>query len=318
MSSHSHTHSHDDGHTHSYDHDHTHCHGLGHTHSHAPKVTRNNLRRVGLAAFLTGLFMIAEIVGGLISGSLALLADAGHMLMDFVALLLAWLAFLVGARPANQNYNFGFNRVAVLIAFINGLTLFIVSFWIVWEAVQRFLTPGEVLATPMLIIAIMGLVVNLIVFKILAGADQGNFNIRGAMLHVLGDMLGSIGAILAAIIILFTNWTLADPILSILVAIIILRSAWALIKETGHVLIQGAPRQLDPEDVRQEIKRFLPEISTFQDFRIWSMSHDELVLTFRASGRFESKNSDLLKELRVCLSEKFGIEHLTVELSSDP
>jgi len=272
MSSHSHDH-HPDGHSH--------CGGDGHVHSHTPKVTRNNLRRVGLAAGLTGLFMIAEIIGGFISGSLALLADAGHMLMDFVALALAWVAFKISARPPNKKYSFGYDRVPVLIAFVNGLTLCLVSIWIVKEAIHRFIEPGEILATPMLVIAVLGLVVNIVVFKILSGADQNNFNVRGAMLHVLGDLLGSIGAILAAIIILLTNWTLADPLLSILVAGLILRSAYLLIKETAQVLIQAVPRKLDTEAIQKNLLDRFPSISAISDLHIWSMSHDEFVMTLK-------------------------------------
>jgi cobalt-zinc-cadmium efflux system protein len=169
-----------------------------------------------LAALVTGLFAIIEVVGGVISGSLALIADAGHMVTDFAALAMAWGGFVIAQRPASGRYTFGLQRVSILVAFVNGLTLFAVAVWIVWEAAQRLFDPGDILAGPMLYVAIAGLVVNMGVFWILMGANRENLNIRGAMLHVLGDLLGSAAAILAAIIILMTGWVAADPILSVL------------------------------------------------------------------------------------------------------
>ena len=229
MSGHSHSHPEKD-HAH-HDHAH-HDHGVG-GHCHTPKVNEGNRNRVGIAAVLTGLFMFAEIAGGLLSGSLALLADAGHMLMDFAALAMAWGAFTIAKRPANWRLSYGYDRVSILAAFVNGLTLFLVALWIIWEAAHRFIEPGEILAGPMLWVAIAGLAVNLLVFGVLIGADQENLNIRGAVLHVMGDLLGSVAAIAAAIIILMTGWVLADPLLSVLVAVLILRSAWSLITFSG-------------------------------------------------------------------------------------
>jgi len=191
-----------------------HHHHHGHSHGHSQGHGENNRTRVGIAAALTGLFMVAEVIGGIISGSLALLADAGHMLTDFAAMAMAWGAFTIAKRPANWKHTFGYDRFSILVAFVNGLTLFLVAAWILWEAFHRIQTPGEILAGPMLWVAIGGLVVNLIVFKILTGADQDNLNIRGAVLHVLGDLLGSVAAIIAALIILKTGWLPIDPILS--------------------------------------------------------------------------------------------------------
>ena len=306
MRSHSHDHHHPDGLSH--------CGGHEHGHSHAPKVTQNNIRRVGLAAILTGLFMIAEIIGGVVSGSLALIADAGHMFTDFVALALAWLAFRISARAPNERYSFGYNRVPVLIAFVNGLSLCLVAVWIVIEAVQRFSDPGEILAMPMLVIAGLGLVVNLVVFKILSGADQHNFNVRGAMLHVLGDLLGSIGAILAAIIILLTNWTLADPILSILVAVLILRSAILLVKETAHVLVQAVPKKFDINAIQDDVLNRFPSIGSISDMRIWSMSHDEYVMTFKIHENGENAEISTNDQIRAYLSETYSIHQITIEM----
>ena len=303
------------GQAHSHD-NHAHGHDScgGHGHSHAPKVTHHNRRRVGIAALLTGLFMVAEVVGGLVSGSLALLADAGHMMMDFAALAMAWVAFQIARKPANANYSFGYDRFPVLIAFVNGLTLFLLSGWIIWEAVQRFITPGDILAGPMLYIAIAGLVVNLIVFKILSGADQHNLNVRGAMLHVLGDLLGSVAAIAAAVIILMTGWTLADPILSILVACLILRSAYGLIKASAHVLMQGTPHKIDIEAIRTDLLQAIPDISSISDLHIWSLTNDDVVLTLKATLCADASIVAQTEKVRARLLEAFSIETATIEM----
>lgn len=275
MSGHSHTH-HEPG---SHHHNHSHGHG---GHCHTPTVNASNRWRVGLAAILTGVFMLAEVAGGLISGSLALLADAGHMMTDFAALAMAWGAFRLAARPANDRYSYGYDRISILVAFVNGLTLFAVALWIVWEAFHRLSNPGDVLAGAMLWIAVAGLVVNLIVFWILLGADQENLNIRGAVLHVLGDLLGSLAAIAAAIIILTTGWVLADPILSVLVALLILRSAWALIKDSAHVLMQGAPKHLDSHKIAQDLMAHIDGLERVENLKYWTVTPQRPVLSFTA------------------------------------
>jgi len=202
----------------------------GHGHNNCPSGITQNSRRLAIAAVLTGLFMGVEVIGGLFSGSLALLADAGHMLTDFAALTLAWVALLLSGR---------FAQLPTWAAFVNGLTLFGVAAWIVYEAFQRFSGPEDILAGPMLWVAIAGLFVNIIVFKILSGGSQDSLNMRGAAMHVLGDMLGSAAAIVAALVILTTAWTPVDPLLSIFVAIIILRSAALLVRDSGRILFNA-------------------------------------------------------------------------------
>jgi len=311
------------GHSHS-DHEHDHFHGdhshEGHSHaghSHAPKVNESNRRSVGLAAALTGLFMIAEVIGGLISGSLALLADAGHMMTDFAALAMAWGAFIIAKRPANWRHSYGYDRVSILVAFVNGLTLFAVAIWIVWEAAHRILEPGEVLAGPMLWVAIAGLIVNLIVFKILMGADQHNLNIRGAVLHVLGDLLGSVAAIAAAIIILLTGWVLADPLLSVLVALLILRSAWGLIRDSAHVLLQGAPNGLDKREIEADLLKEIPELRRLEHIHAWSVTPERPILTLNAFINPEANIEPIAARIKARLIEKFHIEHATIDVMRD-
>ena len=200
-----------------------------------------------LALVLTAGFMVAEVIGGLLSGSLALIADAGHMLTDAAALGLAWAGFYFGKRASNATKTFGYMRLEVLAGFVNAVTLFALVAWIAWEAIDRLLAPAPVLAGPMLVVAILGLAVNIAVFLILRGADTEHVNIKGAMLHVMGDLLGSVAAIVAAIAIYFTGWTPIDPILSVLILLLILRSAWALLKNSLHILLEGAPADIDIE-----------------------------------------------------------------------
>lgn len=309
MADHAQSHQHHDGCSHGHDHH--------HGHSHAPKVDENNRWRVGLAAILTGLFMVAEVAGGLISGSLALLADAGHMMTDFAALAMAWGAFQMARKPANWRHTFGYDRVSILVAFVNGLTLFGVAIWIVWEAFHRLRTPGEILAGPMLYIAIAGLVVNLIVFKILIGADQHNLNIRGAVLHVLGDLLGSVAAIAAAVIIMTTGWVAADPILSVLVALLILRSALALVKESGHILLQGAPDRLDRREIEADLLAHIPELRRLDHIHAWAITPEKPILTLNAYVDPEARLEPVATAIKARLSDKFQIDHATVDVSRE-
>ena len=262
--------------------------------------------------------MIVEVVGGVVSGSLALLADAGHMLTDFAALAMAWGAFRVARRPANWRHSYGYDRVSILVAFVNGLTLFAISLWIIWEAVHRFMASGEVLAGTMLWVAIGGLAVNGIVFWILMGADQHNLNIRGAVLHVLGDLLGSAAAIAAAIIILLTGWVLADPILSVLVALLILRSAWSLIRDSAHVLMQGAPDNLDIREIESDLMIEIPELRRLERTHIWSLTPERPILTLSAFIHPDEKIGPVAKRIKARLHEKFDIDNATVDVMRDP
>ena len=292
------------GHTHGHNH-----HGHGHSH-----VGENNRSRVGLAGFLIGLFMIAEIVGGLISGSLALLADAGHMLTDFAALAMAWGAFTIAKRPANWKHTFGYDRFSILIAFVNGLTLFLIAFWIIWEAFRRIQTSGEILAGPMLWIAIGGLIVNLIVFKVLTGADQENLNIRGAILHVLGDLLGSVAAVIAALVIMRTGWTPIDPLLSVLVAVLILRSAWVLVKDSAHILLEGAPSNIDRRAIREDLPQHIDDLIRVEHIHAWSITPERPMLTMEAITTKTAKLEMVSRAIKSRLKSEFGINHATVDV----
>lgn len=291
-----------------------HDHSHGHSHSHCPAHGNKNRKRVGIAAVLTGLFMLAEVAGGLISGSLALLADAGHMLTDFAALAMAWGAFKLAQRPANWKHTFGYDRFSILVAFVNGLTLFAIAIWIVVEAAQRFMQPGEILAGPMLWIAVAGLLVNILVFWILMGADRENLNIRGAVLHVMGDLLGSVAAIIAALVIMKTGWLPIDPLLSVLVALLILVSAWRLIKDSAHILLEGAPQDLDRRQIREDLLTNIPDLIEVKHIHAWSITNDRPMMTLEAVIEPKAGLEVASRAIKSRLKSEFNIGHATVDV----
>lgn len=302
------------------EHSHNHGHGKGahsHGHSHAHAVTAKNESRMALAAVLTGLFMVVEVVGGYISGSLALLADAGHMLTDFVALSMAWVAFRMAHRPANWRHTFGLDRVSILVAFVNGLSLFFIAALIVAEAIKRMGQPNDVLGGTMLIIAVMGLAINIVVFLILLSGDKENLNMRGAILHVMGDMLGSVAAIVAALIIYFTGWVQADLIMSVLVAVILLRSAWYVVRESAHILLEGAPEGLDRRAIALDIQEQFSHINSVEHIHIWSISQERPMMTLQARIKPSGDVEAIAKAIKLRLKEEFGIDHSTLEITRD-
>ena len=286
--------------------------GNGHSHS------DGNMRRVVLALILTGSFMVVEVIGGILSGSLALLADAGHMLTDTMALGLAAVAFHVSKRPADRKLTFGYHRFQILAAFVNGLSLLLIVGWILFEAVQRFLSPTEVLGQTMLVVAGAGLVVNIAAFVILHGGDRDNLNISGAVIHVAGDLLGSIAAIVAALVIIKTGWMTIDPILSVAVAMLILKSAWVLVKRSAHVLLEGAPEWLDVEDMQRKIIAEMPGVSGIHHVHVWGLTPQDLMLTMHVCLEAEAADpTDTIRRVKELLSRDYGIGHCTIELEVD-
>ncbi|MGH9176102.1 MAG: cation diffusion facilitator family transporter, partial [Vicinamibacterales bacterium] len=239
----------------------------------------DNGKRVQVALAITGTFMLVEVVGGVLSGSLALLADAGHMLTDTMALGLAAVAFRVSARPPDAKRSYGYHRFQILAAFVNGLALIGIVAWILIEAASRLLSPPDVMGRLMLVVAGAGLIVNVAAFFVLHGGDQENMNIRGAALHVMGDLLGSIAAIAAAVIIIFTGWMPIDPLLSVLVAALILRSAWRLVKHSAHVLLEGTPEWLDVGQMQQRLRIAIPQIVSIHHVHVWGLTLQRLMLT---------------------------------------
>ncbi|MGQ9369193.1 cation diffusion facilitator family transporter [Azospirillum sp. ST 5-10] len=280
-------------------------------------MTADSERRVFLVMLLTGGFMLAEVAGGLISGSLALLADAGHMLTDFAALALSWFAFRLGRRPADAQRSYGWHRFEVLAAFVNGLALFAIVGWIVAEAVGRLFAPVEVLGGTMLVIAALGLLVNVVALVILNRGGGGNLNVRGAALHVLGDLLGSVGAIVAAGIILWTGWTPIDPILSVLVSLLVLRSALALVRESGHILLEGTPPDVDPARVGAAL-RDVDGVVDVHHVHAWSLTGERPLLTLHAVVEDGADSDAVLAAVNRVLRTRFGIDHATVQLERGP
>jgi cobalt-zinc-cadmium efflux system protein len=276
------------------------------------------MRRVIIALVLTGTFMVVEVIGGILAGSLALLADAGHMLTDTMALALAAVAFHVSKRPADRKRTFGYQRFQILAAFVNGLSLLIIVGWILIEAMRRFVTPTEVLGQTMLIVAAAGLVVNILAFTVLHGGDKDNLNIRGAALHVAGDLLGSVAAIVAAVVIIYTGWMAIDPLLSIAVAFLILKSAWALVRQSAHVLLEGAPAWLDRDEMQERIRGRVAAVEGIHHVHVWGLTPQDLMLTMHV--RLDSAVGNptaVVREVKAVLKEHYGIGHSTIEVEID-
>ena len=272
---------------------------------------------MGLAAVLTGGFMVAEAAGGALSGSLALLADAGHMLTDAASLALAWAAFRIARRPSDWRRTYGFHRFQVLAAFTNGITLFFIAIAIAYEAVHRLRTPADVLAGPMLAIAVVGLLVNIAAFFVLHGAERDNLNIKGALMHVLGDLLGSVAAIVAALVILGTGWTPIDPLLRCwwLWSFSAAHGSWWW--RSGHILLEGAPRNLDVEAMRRDLIA-IPGVADIHHVHAWSLTQERPMVTLHA--RIASTETDtprIVAAIKTRLRAHFGVDHATVEVEHE-
>jgi cobalt-zinc-cadmium efflux system protein len=285
------------------------------SHDHSPgEVHANNERRMGLAALLTGSFMFVEVVGGIIAGSLALIADAGHMLTDFASLSLAWFAFRLSRRPADWQRTYGFDRFQVLIAFANGLALFVIAGWIVYEAAERLMGTPHISGGIMVVVATAGLLVNIAAFWLLRGADRENLNVRGAAIHVLGDLLGSVAALVAGAVILLTGWTPIDALLSILVAAIIVRSGWFVVAASAHILLEGAPKELDTRDIGPDLVASVEGVEGVHHVHVWSITQSRRMVTLHAQICDTEDSDRLVQAIKSRLKERFGLDHATVEV----
>lgn len=285
-----------------------------HHHGHGAR----NKRALGIAAVLTGGFMAVEVLGGLLSGSLALIADAGHMLTDFAALAMAWIALRVAERPADKRRTFGFDRLSVLVAFANGLALFAIAGWIVIEAVRRLDDPAPIEGGLMLAVAAIGLAVNVAAFWVLSRGDRGNLNLRAALLHVAGDLLGSVAAIAAALVILATGWLPIDPILSVLVALLILRAAWTVVRDSGHILLEGSPASFDADEVARDLQASVPGVEAVRHLHAWSISQERPMVTLEAMLAPGHDPEAARREIKARLRERFDFDHATVEVCAAP
>lgn len=284
----------------------------GHDHSYGASE-----RRVGIAAVLTGCFMLAEVAGGIVSGSLALLADAGHMVTDFMSLSLAWLGFRLVRRPADWKRTYGFDRFSILAAFVSGLSLFAVAAWIVVEAWHRLQEPATVLGGLMFWVALSGLIVNVVAFWVLQGGDQNNLNMKAAATHVLGDLLGSAAAVTASIVIIVTGWMPIDPILSVLVAMIILRSAWLVVRDSGHILLEAAPAGIDPREIASDLVASIEPVIDVHHIHAWSITQERTMVTLHAVVDRSCRPEHVSAAIKRRLQERFSIAHATVEIEFD-
>ncbi|WP_288997911.1 cation diffusion facilitator family transporter [uncultured Gemmobacter sp.] len=284
-------------------------------HDHGIDVTAGNERRMRIVFATTAGYAVLQAIGGWLSGSLALIADSGHMISDAAALLLALIAYRVARRAATDEVSYGYHRVRVLAALANGASLLILVAWITFEAIARFRDPVEVLAGPMLVVAIIGLCVNITGALILRGGDTGDANMRGALLHVMGDLLGSVGAIAAAIGIMLTGYTVLDPILSVLVAVLVVRSAWSLVTESIFVLLQATPRNLDPKALLAEISS-LPGIAEAAHMHAWTLTDNRTVATVHVTPTSGTDPLALPRFVAQRLKDRHRIDHVTVEVNA--
>lgn len=293
--------------------EHRHEPGEDHQHDHSQVVTHDNERRIRFVFIFTACYAAIQAAGGLLSGSLALIADSGHMLSDAAALLLALIAYRMARRPADATRTYGYHRVRVLAALANGTTLLLLVLWIAWEAINRINQRVDVMAGPMLIVAVIGLLVNLAGAWVLWSGNKGDANLRGAFLHVIGDLLGSVGAIAAAVGIMLTGWTILDPLLSVLVAVLVVRSAWGLVRDSITVLMQAVPRGIEARSVETGLAA-LTEISEAGHFHAWTLTDNTIVATIHVTP---AENADPLSLPRLVagwLKERYAIDHVTVQV----
>ncbi len=295
-------------------HSHGHSHGDGLGGGHGDHIGDANERRVFWAMVITAVFMGIEVAGGIISGSLALIADAGHMLTDAAALGLAWGAFRIARRPADERRSYGYDRFQVLAAFVNGLALLILVGWIIWEAIARIAVPIDIMATPMLIVATIGLFVNILAYFILHQGAKDNINIEGALLHVMGDLLGSVATIIAAVVIMQTGWTPIDPILSILVALLILKSGWHLVKRAAHILMEGTPETFDIDELKENLVAHIDGLKDVHHVHIWLLTQGKPLLTMHATINDGADWGNVLLAIKARLIAEYDIGHSTIQI----
>jgi len=284
-------------------------------HSHRHDRAQKSGKRLVLVLALTGLYMFAELFGGLWTGSLALLADSGHMLADVAALLLALMALWFGARPATTQKTFGYHRLEILAALINGVGLTLISFFIFYEAYQRLFAPPAIRSVAMTIVAAGGLLINLICARLLHHERQDDLNMRGAWLHIIGDALGSLGAIIAGTLIALFGWNTADPIISILIGLLIVWSSWHLMRDATNILLEGTPAHINLAAVEDAILE-TEGVSNVHDLHIWTITSGREALSAHVIHAYSISQPNLLKELRTKLHDRFGVDHLTIQMET--
>ncbi|HET7565457.1 MAG TPA: cation diffusion facilitator family transporter [Gemmatimonadaceae bacterium] len=290
---------------------HHHGHADAHGEATGPAIG-DHARRLRIALAITAVILIAELVGGVLSNSLALLADAGHMLTDVAALALTLFVSWFSRRPETPRRTYGYLRWEIIAALLNGATLLLISVWIIWEAILRLRQPPPVHGSLMLAVAIVGLAANLVSARILHPASDSNLNLRGAYLHVLGDLLGFIGTVVAALIIRFSGWLPADPIASLIVTLLIVVSAWRLVRESVDVLLESTPTHLALGAIRAQLE-VIPGIESVHDLHVWTVTSGVIAMSVHAIVREPEQHQHVLEHVHDAM-RLFGIQHVTVQL----
>jgi cobalt-zinc-cadmium efflux system protein len=278
-------------------------------HDHAHHASTRSLR---IALWLTGGLLVVEVAGGLVSNSLALLADAGHMLTDVGALALSLFVAWFTLQPGTARRSYGYLRWEILAAFLNGATLLLISAWILFEAVVRLRQPEPVQGGLMLVVAVAGLIVNVIAARVLHPTSKANMNVRGAYLHVLGDLLASVGTVVAAVLISFTGWIIADPLVSFLTTALIIRGSWQLVRESVDILLESTPPHIDLDVVRTQMEA-IPGIESVHDLHVWSVTPRMVAMSAHAIVRDSAAHQHALEHVHDAM-RLFGIQHVTVQL----
>lgn len=306
------------GHSHTHKHDHAEC---GHGHTHDPlhghmHVNARDSRALTIAMVSTGVIFVAQVIGGVLSNSLALLSDAGHMLTDLSALLISFAALRIAARPKGTyaaKYTYGLRRVEILAALCNGILLLAMCAYIAFESIQRFMAPEEVHTVPMLFVAFIGLIANIISAVVLHGSD--NLNTRSAYLHVITDLLSSVGVIIGGVIMYFSDIPWIDPLLSLLIALLIVRSGFTVVREASGILLESAPKHIDVHAVRTAMGN-VDEVRGVHDVHIWQVGSGEVAISAHVVIEGTDMREKVLQTMRNLLKEQFAIAHSTLQIES--
>ena len=275
-----------------------------------------NKKRLTVVLAITLAFTVVEVIGGILSNSLALLSDAGHMIMDSAAISLSLFAVHLSMKPPTEKNSYSFVRIEIIAAFLNGITLVGLALYIFYEAIQRIEEPPEIKAGMMLTVAIAGMLANIAGAYILWGASHDNMNVKGAYLHILGDLAGSFGAVIGGAAILLTGWTMVDPIISILIALLIIRSSVSLLKESLHVLMEGAPSHIDSAEIVDKINS-MDGVQAVHDFHIWSLTTGVILLTAHVGANDRENAIPILENITRMLAKDYGLHHVTIQVE-DP
>ena len=287
-------------------------HRHDHHHGHEDLGQGGHETKLGFACLIIAVFMVVEVLGGLFANSLTLLADAGHMALDAAALALAWWAARLSRRQHDDRLTYGYHRSQVLAAFVNALALLLLAGWILVEAIGRLQEPQAVLPIPALVVATVGFVVNLVAFRVLHGHD--NLNVRGAALHVLGDLLGSVAAIASAALIWAFGWYLADPIMALLIVAILIRGAWRVLRESTLILLEGTPQGIDLDELKNTVIAQVAGVVGVHHVHAWALTDEKPLLTLHAEVGERVDSHGVVRNIKAVLLEHFGIEHSTVQV----